>query len=77
VSALYLCYDDCTANIFTIILVAVDFPLSTVTASAERVGVSIPSARVTWSTSVPPECVESVRIKFRTVSSGTILDLHS
>ena len=29
-----------------------------------------PAARVTWSTTVPPECVASVRVEFRTSSRG-------
>ena len=38
--------------------------------SAESVGGSTPGARVTWSTTVPPECVTSVRVEFRTSSHG-------
>ena len=41
----------------------------TVTVSAESVGGSTPGARVTWNTTVPPECVISVRVEFRTSSS--------
>ena len=37
-----------------------------VTVSAERVGGSSPGARVTWNTTVPPQCVKSVRVEFRT-----------
>ena len=29
-----------------------------------------PAARVTWSTTAPPECVVSVRVEFRTVRIG-------
>jgi len=36
---------------------AADFSLYTVTASAERVDVSTPGGRVTWNTTVPPECM--------------------
>ena len=42
-----------------------------VTVSAEHVGGSTPGARVTWNTTVPPECVASVRVEFRTSS-----DIH-
>ena len=45
------------------------FHFFTVTASAESVGGSTPGARVTWNTAVPPECVTSVRVEFRTSSS--------
>ena len=46
------------------------FTLSTVTASAESVDGPTPTARVTWNTTVPPECVVSVRVEFRTSSHG-------
>ena len=40
--------------------------------SAENVkGFSTPAARVTWNTTVPPQCVTSVRVDFRTSSHGT------
>ena len=44
------------------------FSLSTVTVSAESVGGSTPGVRVTWSTTLPPECVVSVRVNFRNKS---------
>ena len=47
------------------------FSLYTVTASAESVDGSTPAARVTWSTTAPPECVRrSVRVNFRTSRTG-------
>ena len=46
------------------------FHFYNVTARAWSVGGSTPGARVTWSTTVPPECVKSVRVEFRT-SSGS------
>ena len=49
------------------------FLLSTVTLSAESVGGSTPGVRVTWSTTVPPECVASVRVEFRTSSRGPVV----
>ena len=54
---------------------AAGFSVQTVAASAERVGVSTPGARVTWSTTAPPECVESVTVlvKFRTSRSGSVV----
>ena len=36
--------------------------------SAESEGCTTPGVRVTWSTTVPPECVTSVRVEFRTSS---------
>jgi len=53
--------------------IAADFSLRTVTVSAESVDGSTPGARVTWSTTVPPECVASVRVEFRTSSSGSVV----
>ena len=44
-----------------------------VTVSAESVGGSTPSARVTWNTTVPPGCVASVRVEFRTSSPGPVV----
>ena len=32
-----------------------------------------PTPRVTWSTTVPPECVASVTVEFRTSSSGSVV----
>ena len=44
-------------------LAAADFSLHTFTVRAERVEGSTPSARVTWSTTIP-ECVASVTVEF-------------
>ena len=50
---------------------AAQFALSTITVSAESVVEgSTPAARVTWSTTVPPECIASVTVEFRTSSFG-------
>jgi len=74
-----MCYDDCMGlrlivrQPHSIMHAAADFVLSTLTVSAERVDVSTPGARVTWSIQVPPECVAFVRVKFRTISSGSIV----
>ena len=49
------------------------FHFFNVTVSAESVGGSSPGARVTWNTTVPPECVKSVRVEFRLSShDGTL-----
>ena len=61
-----------TATTFTIILAANDFSLRNLTVSAEREDGSTPGARVTWSMSVPPGCVASVWVEFRTSSSGSV-----
>ena len=50
-----------------------DFSLLTLTVSAERVTGSTPGARVTWSTTVPPECVASVRVEFRSWRRGSVV----
>ena len=52
---------------------AADLSFRTVTVSAERVDGSTPGVRVTWSTGVPPECVASVRVEFRTGRSGRVM----
>ena len=43
-----------------------------VTARAESVGGSTPGVRVTWSTTLPPECVTSVTVVFRTTTNGRL-----
>ena len=54
----------------TFIHAVTQFHFSTVTVSAESVGGSTPGARVTWNTTtLPPECVTSVRVEFRTSSN--------
>ena len=32
-----------------------------------------PAVRVTWNTTVPPQCVASVRVEFRTISRGSVV----
>ena len=39
---------------------------------AESVGASTPGARVTWNTTIPPECVTSVRVNFRTIPNRVL-----
>ena len=59
---------------------AVQFSLSNnVTVSAANVrGFSTPAARVTWSTTAPPQCVASVRVEFRTGSqSGPVVATYT
>ena len=45
------------------------FRSSTVTVSAESVGGSTPGVRVTWNITLPPECMTSVRVNFRTTTN--------
>ena len=54
------------------------FLVSTVTVSAESVdNLATPAARVTWSTTVQPECVTSVRVDFRTNSHGAVVATYN
>ena len=62
-----------TVAMSTFMHAVTQFYFSTVTASAERVGGSTPGARVTWNTTLPPECVASVRVEFRTSSPGPVV----
>ena len=59
--------------ILNFIYAVTQFHFSTVTVSAESVGGSIPGVRVTWNTTVPPECVTSIRVEFRTNSRGPVV----
>ena len=54
------------------------FTLSTVTVSAESVNGSTPAAKVTWSTlTIPPQCVASVRVEFRTQITGPVVATYT
>ena len=54
----------------TFIHAVTQFHYRTVSMSAESVGGSTPGVRVTWNTTLPPECVAAVRVEFRTSSWG-------
>ena len=54
-------------------LAVTQFHFRNVTVSAEIVGGSTPGVRVTWNTTVPTECVASVRVEFRTSSHGPVV----
>ena len=41
--------------------------------NAEGVDHLTPAVRVTWSTTIPPQCVTSVRVDFRTSSMGPVV----
>ena len=45
--------------------------------SAESVNGSTPGVRVTWNTTVPPECVASVRVKFRLSVGGDVVSTYN
>ena len=55
----------------------VQFVLSAVTVSAESVDGPTPAARVTWNTTVPPQCVASVRVDFRTQRMGPVVAVNT
>ena len=48
-----------------------------VTMSAESVGGSTPGVRVTWNTTIPPECVTSVTVEFRTSDHGPVVATYT
>ena len=57
---------------------AAQFSLSTINVSAESVDGSTPAARVNWSTTIPHECVASVRVDFRTQNNmGTVVATYN
>ena len=58
-------------------LAVILFRLLTVTASAESVGGSTPGVRVTWSTTLRPECVTSVRVEFRNESYRPVVATYN
>ena len=53
------------------------FLSSNLTARAESVGGSNPGARVTWNTTLPPDCVTSVSVNFRTTANGVLEAINS
>ena len=56
---------------------AVLFSTIATIASAESVGGSTPSVRVTWNTTAPLECVVSVRVEFRNESYGPVVATYN
>ena len=50
---------------------------ATVTASAVSVSDSTPGVRVTWRTTLPPECVTSVRVEFRTTTNSVLVATYT
>ena len=45
--------------------------------NAESVDGPTPTVRVTWSTTIPPGCVASVRVEFRTSSRGPVVATYT
>ena len=45
--------------------------------SAESLGGSNPGVRVTWSSTIPPECVASVTVEFRISSRGPVVATYT
>ena len=62
---------------FFILHAVTQFHSRTVTVSAERVGGSTPGVRVAWNTTLPPECVTSVRVEFRTSNLGPVVATYT
>ena len=50
---------------------------ATVTMNAASVSGSTPGVRVIWSTTVPPECVASVRVKFKLSERGNLSSTYN
>ena len=50
---------------------------STVTVRAESVDGPTPAVKVTWNTTVPPQCVASVRVEFRTSTRGSVVTTYT
>ena len=50
---------------------------STVTVSAESMNGTTPGVRVTWNTTLPPECVTSVTVEFRNDSHGPVVATYN
>ena len=65
----------CTDNFgITTTHTAIQFSLSTVTVSAESVVEGLtPAARVSWRTTIPPQCIAFVKVEFRTSSRGPVV----
>ena len=55
----------------------IEFHYRTVNVSAECVGGSTPGVRVNWNTTLPPDCVTSVRVEFRNSSRGPVVATYT
>ena len=64
--------------VLTTIHTAGRFGIATINVNAESVDGSSPGARVTWSTTIPHECVASLRVDFRAQSEfGTLVATYN
>ena len=53
------------------------FRSSNLAVSAESVGGSTPGVRVTWNTTLPPDCVTSVTVNFRATANGVLVATYT
>ena len=58
---------------FYVYTTAAQVTLFTVNVSAESVDGSTPAVRVTWNTTVPPQCVTSVTVEFKINKTGPVV----
>ena len=63
--------------VFTFMHAVTQFHFSTVTVSAESVSGSISGVSVAWNTTLPPECVTSVTVNFRTTTNGVLVATYT
>ena len=59
--------------VFTFMRAVFQFHSRTVTVSAESANGSTPGVRVTWRTTLPPECMTFVTVEFRTSRHGLVV----
>ena len=57
--------------------IVVQFHSSTVTVSAESVSGSTSGVSVAWNTTLPPECVTSVTVNFRTTTNRVLVATYT
>ena len=71
--------DICSCFVFTsaVMHTVTPFHFFTVTVRAESVSGSTPGIRVTWTTTVPSECVASVTVKFKNSSDGPVVATYT
>ena len=74
----YYPFVDACHHFDTFMHAVVQFHSHTVTTvNAESVGGSTPGVRVTWNTTLPPECVASVRVELRLSSDGPVVATYT
>ena len=55
----------------------IEFHYRTVNVSAASAPASPPPVRVNWNTTLPPDCVTSVRVEFRNSSRGPVVATYT